>query len=125
MALSIKQLSELQIGQQVGVAYAGGWSVQSQGLYIVKDINKVRIVLVRESDGHQRTFSSRTGIEKGSDRYYSAFIESVAVQVERAKVNEHRRAVDKAWADVEQAAKQKNHAAVTAALEVVKQITLG
>lgn len=113
-------ISTLKVNDRVAIARRGSWSTHSEGIYIVKKVNKVRVILVRESDGYVREFSMRTGIEKGCDRYCSPFIETIADKVARDATTKAQRDLDAAWTQVEVAAKQKNLTALrerVAALE--------
>ena len=67
----------LTVGQAVGIVKPTNYGHMSQGFYKVTKVNKVVVEVTRESDGYVRTFSNRTGLEKGSDYYRSAEIVSV------------------------------------------------
>ena len=122
---STHALSALKSGTRVAVAEHGRWNTHSQGFYAVTNANKTRIIIKRESDGYERTFSTRTGLEKGSDRYRSAFIESVEDQQARIDERNHVAKINAAWEEVNSAVNNKDSNAVYAALEKVKQITVG
>jgi hypothetical protein len=68
---------DLKVGQKVGIVKPGSRDYISQGFYEVTKVNKVLVEVTRVSDGHVRSFSNRTGLEKGSDYYRSAEIVSV------------------------------------------------
>ena len=67
----------LTVGQAVGIVKPTNYGYMSQGFYKVTKVNKVVVEVTRESDGYVRTFSNRTGLEKGYDYYRSAEIVSV------------------------------------------------
>ena len=67
----------LTVGQAVGIVKPTNYGHMSQGFYKVTKVNKVVVEVTRESDGYVRTFSNRTGLEKGYDYYRSAEIVSV------------------------------------------------
>lgn len=90
--------STLTQGQTVGILYRGS----PQGLYTVKSINKMCVVLNRVGDGYERTFSVKTRVEKNSwsDRYTTAEIVSVEKHADVAAALDHHRKLNEAWADV-------------------------
>ena len=112
-------ISTLKVGDKVGIYRSGSWNVHSEGIYVVNKVNKVRIVLGRESDGYEREFSARTGIEKGSERYRSAGIESVQEQMDRKATQQRARDISAAWSLIEHAAKNSN---LTDLLEKVEEL---
>jgi len=112
----INDLSTLKVGDRVAIARFGSWLTSSQGAYLVKNVNKVRVVVARETDGYERTFSTRTGVEKGSERYHSAFIETIAEMEARAAADQKTRDFTAAWAAVEKAAGQKDYTALMASV---------
>ena len=118
--MSTLNLNTLKEGDHVAVACHGNWNISSQGFYIVKKANKVRIIVARERDGYEREFSTRTGVEKGSERYRSAFIETVADQQSRTEANKYTQSVLAAWSLVEEAGKRKNFAALIATTNALK-----
>ena len=67
----------LTVGQAVGIVKPTNYGHMSQGFYKVTKVNKVVVEVTRESDGYVRTFSNRTGLEKGYDYYRSPEIVSV------------------------------------------------
>ena len=72
-------LSNIQVGQQVAVASYGN----NQGFYTVVKANKVRIIVKRDTDLYERTFSTKTGLELNSGAFRPAFLESVEDQQRR------------------------------------------
>lgn len=118
----INDLSTLKVGERIAIARFGSWSTSSQGAYLVKNVNKVRVVVARETDGYERTFSTRTGVEKGSERYHSAFIETIAEMEERAAADQKSREFIMAWAAVEEAAKKRNSVDLLFAVDNLKKL---
>jgi hypothetical protein len=112
--------SELQVGQRVAVSRWGMWHATTQGVYIVAKANKLKVVLKRESDGYERTWSVKRNTEmpihKGGYVDDSTFIESIeAMNARAAKMQKERERAD-AWANAEKAAKDKNLPALRRAL---------
>ena len=64
----------VKAGDTVGIVRMSNYGPVTQGLYVVTNVNKTIVEVTRQSDGYVRTFSNRTGLEKGSDRYRSAVI---------------------------------------------------
>jgi hypothetical protein len=114
-------LSTLNVGDRVSVAYNGSWSIRSQGIYIVTKINKVRITLQREGDGYERKFSVKTGAEIGSDRYRSAYIESIQDKENREAAALARGKERQAWENAELAATNKDISALRKALRELEE----
>lgn len=103
----------LKVGELVAVARGGGWSTFSEGLYRVVKINKMVVVVQRERDAYERTFSVKLRREKGDgDRYRSAYLESVADQQQREAQYAREREVNAMWKDAERAAVTRNLAAL-------------
>lgn len=109
-------LSNLKAGEKVSVAYCG----RSQGVYIVKNANKVRVVLTRETDGYERTFSSRTGLEKNAIEYHSAYIESIQDMEIREAYSQKLKSINDAWSQVLDATNRKNVDALIASTDALK-----
>ena len=111
------------VGQEVAVIRYGNWGgILQQGVYRVTKSNKVRVHLQRISDGYERVFSAKTGVEQGSTRYSSAGI----ISVERYNVIEAARlrkdTLHNAWNTVQEAVKNKDIAEIKAALDVLEAI---
>ena len=109
------------VGQEVAVIRYGNWGgILQQGRYRVTKSNKVRVHLQRISDGYERVFSAKTGVEQGSTRYRSSEI----VSVERYNAIEATRLRDAtlrdAWNTVQEAAKNKNIADIKTALSILE-----
>jgi hypothetical protein len=109
-------LNTLQVGQKVAVARYGSWTIMSEGVYIVAKADKVKVVVKRESDGYERTFSVKKGTEKGSTRYHSAFLESIEDRDARIVKKNAENEVRLAWSKAEQAAQSKNISALRQAM---------
>jgi len=111
-------LNTLIVGQRVGVQR----NSFSQGTYVVSKVNKVRVELMRESDGYVRIFSVRTGVEKDNTRYHSACIETI----EQTTLREERRVIEKArhaaWTSLAEAVDYKDIDDVEAALAALKLV---
>ena len=113
-------LNTLKVNDRVAVARSGNWNVHSEGIYVVKKANKVRIILGRESDGYEREFSTKIGTEKGASRYRSPFIESVADKVARDKAEAEKHAERAAWELVGKMAKDCNLAGLKEAVAALE-----
>lgn len=109
-------VSELKIGDRVGVARNGTWRSRSEGVYTVVKANKVKIVVERETDRYQREFSVKKNRESGTqDRgYYTAFLESLEDANQRAEANNRERARNELWKRAEQAVASKDAQALRA-----------
>ena len=100
---------ELNVGDKVTVArYRNFGGVSLQGIYDVVKVDKMKVVLRRESDGYERVFSVKTGIEKGSSRYKSAIIESLEDNDEREVQRAQLAKLNESWTNVQNAAGRKN-----------------
>ena len=109
MHLLTKERVMYEVDQVVGVIRYGTWGdVSHQGLYRVTKSNKVRTHLKRLTDGYEREFSAKTGIEKGSERYRSAQIvtEEKYRQFEADKIERTR--ISNCWDSIENAAHKRN-----------------
>ena len=110
--------STLVVGQQVGIVRPGSWSNHGEGVYLVTKVNKKVIVVNRESDGHERTFSAKFGTEMGATTKYRApYLESVSDQQERNDRIKKETSVRNAWAAVASAGESKNTLNMTTALK--------
>ena len=101
--------SELQVGQRVAVGRYGNWRIMSQGVYVVAKANKMKVVLKREGDGYERTWSVKRNTETtGSYSDRNTFIETIESMEERnAKYQEEVR-VSNLWKEAAHAAECKN-----------------
>ena len=72
--------STLAVGQSVAVSRFGSRFIHNEGVYTVAKVNKVKVILARDTDGYVRTFSVKTRKELGAlaYKYFEAFIESVS-----------------------------------------------
>lgn len=118
----MKNLNELKVGDKVGIARNGSWSVRSEGVYVVAKADKVKVVLQRESDKYERTFSAKTGDEKGSTKYRSAFLETVEAQEARNKAQAREQEVQTAWRALEAAVAKKDLGEVAKATALIKSL---
>lgn len=100
----------LQEGQQVAVSRSGNWRTNNEGIYTVVKVNKMKVVLQRESDGYTREFSVKRRVELGRNesRWSSPFIETVAAMQEREAQYAAERNRKQIWVDAEQAARDKD-----------------
>lgn len=117
-------ISKLCAGDRVAVARHGSWSVHREGIYMVVKADKVKIVLERESDGYVRTFSTKTGIERGGIRSRPAFIETVSEYEAREEQLSKERKIRDLWDELELNVLSKNLAAIRdkiAAIESLKE----
>ena len=105
-------ISKLHAGDRVAVARHGARSTRGQGIYIVIKADKVNIVLEREGDGYVRTFSAKTGIERGQVGYRSAFIESVSAYEAREEQLSKERKIRDMWYELELSVKCKDLTAI-------------
>jgi len=118
--------SELQVGDRVAVGRHGSWRVSSQGVYVVAKVNKLKVVLKREGDGYERTWSVKRNVEVkqyastgGKYEDNNTFIESVEAMEARNAKYQHEAMVNSLWRDAEEAAKRKN---MTALKDIVAQL---
>ena len=95
-------------GDKVGIIRRGYYDsyVSFQGFYFVKKCNGNDLVLVREHDSHERTFSNRTGLEKNSSR--SAEIVSVEQYNIIKDRQERRNLINDKWNDVASFAQRRD-----------------
>lgn len=100
----------LAVGQEVAVSRSGNWRTHNEGVYKVVKANKLKVTLERVSDGYVREFSVKRRVELGKmeSRWSSPFIESVAEMQRREAVYAAERDRKQAWADAEQAARDKD-----------------
>lgn len=112
----------LKVGDQVGIARCTTWSTRNEGIYTVVKTDKVKVVVQRASDNYERTFSAKTGCEKGSSKYRSSFLESAVDQEQRAKKLAHERQVKDAWTRLSDAAEGKSVEKAEAALAELKAL---
>ena len=103
----------LKVGDQVAVARSGTWSTHNQGIYTVVKANKLKIVVQRNSDGYERTFSVKRSCEAGTlSRWDSAFLEPVEEQQARIATREHAASIRMQWSKMESAVSNKDLAAL-------------
>lgn len=118
--MSKLQASQMAVGDVVGIFRSGSWSLFTEGKYTVVKVDKVKVVVQRESDKYERTFSAKSGDEKGSSRYHSCWLVSEAeydAEITSKKAAQDLRA---AWQELEQAAHDKNIAKVDTAMAALK-----
>jgi hypothetical protein len=80
----------LTVGQRVAVSRLGSWRAISNGIYVVTSMNKVRVTLTREGDGHEHVVSVRTHAFRNYDGKLtdrSHFIETVEAMEARQAQN--------------------------------------
>ena len=108
----------------VAVARTGSWGIMNEGHYFVVKANKVRVVVERACDGHQRVFSVRRREEITRDNvgYHTAFLESVEEQDRRIKKKIHEQAVCAAWKNLEHAGRDRSLQSVRAALQNLESL---
>lgn len=111
----------LKVGDQVAVAYPGGWSIMNQGVYRVVKANKMKVIVERITDGYLREFSVKRRCEMGAlDRFRAAYLETVAEQEARIERRQQEAAKRQAWSAVEQAARDKDFTALQKAMAVLE-----
>lgn len=113
--MKIQKFYELERGTKVGVIKTGGYygHVSQHGIYTVTKCNGAVCEITRDSDGHVRTFSNRTGCEKrsygGSDSRYNT---AQLISVDRYQTMVDQRLAEKLraelWASAVEAANTKN-----------------
>ena len=97
------------VGQEVAVIRHGSWGhIQSQGKYKITKSNKARVHLQRISDGYERIFSAVTGIEKGSQRYYTAEIISTERYDQIQMKSERERTIRESWQAIQTLASNRD-----------------
>ena len=115
-------LNTLVVGQQVGIAKHGAWETRSQGLYMVVKANKVKVVVRRLVDDHERLFSVKRGCEVGGNKYNSAFLETVEAQAAREAKKTAARNIDSAWEELEKAVKLRSFELIVSTLSALKAL---
>ena len=109
--------TKVKAGDKVAVARMGSWHTHSEGVYTVVKADKMKIVIQRESDGYERTFSVKRKCELGKENSWrSAYLESVEDKEARDARLQKEREVRDAWKQAEQAAANKNLSALKQAL---------
>lgn len=107
--------TKLAVGDKVAIARTGSWSIMNEGVYTVVKVNKMVVVVRREADGYERTFSVKRRCETSStNRYRSAFLETVDAQEAREESRKKEREYRQSWADLERAALNRDLAAAKA-----------
>ena len=115
--------STLKVGDEVSVARTGSWDTRSEGVYVVVKANKMKVVVQRKGDGYERSFSVKRRCESGaSDRWRSAYLETVADKEEREARQRRERDVKQAWAAVEQAGRNKSVDSLREALHTLAKL---
>ena len=110
-------LTTLNVGDEVGIVRRNNL----QGTYKVIKKDKMKVVL--ERDIHQRTFSVKTGLEKGSSLYYSADVVPLNVYRSIEDSLNKSRAISAAWNKLDNAVRTKNLAEAEEALANLKKVT--
>ena len=102
--------STLAVGQSVAVSRFGRRFIHNEGLYTVAKVNKVKVILARDTDGYVREFSVKTRKELGAlaYKYLETFIEPVSDFQAREEKYQKERDVKTLWVGAEQAARDKN-----------------
>ena len=119
----------VKVGETVGIIRMGNYGYMTQGLYEVIKANGavVEVMCIKSSavkDGYVRTFSNRTGVEKGSTKYRSAEI----VSKERVEAMDEKRRIENERAELFQmigyAAQKKNLADIKVLVERLEGLAL-
>ena len=119
----INDYSSLNVNDTVAVARPGSWQIHSEGIYRVVKVNKLKVVVERESDGYQRVFSVKRRCEMCAGSHYrAAYLESVDSMLKREAQLQRERDVRAAWADVEQAGRVKSWTALQAAVSKLQKL---
>lgn len=120
------KVRELEVGQVVGLArMANGYGPdRSLGICRVTKRNKIRIVLTRESDGYEFSFSARYAYRLLGDGQvdYDTYVESVESQEIREQRLVKRSEIESAWAELERATKRRKMTEVREALAKIKDL---
>ena len=112
----------LKVGQEVAIARTGTWRIFSEGVYTVVKANKLKVVVRRNSDGYERTFSVKRKCEMSQEASYrAAYLESVEDMRLREAQYAAQRDRASAWTAAEQAARDKNLAALREAVAKLEQ----
>lgn len=115
----------LKVGQEVAIARVGSWRVFSEGVYTVVKVDKIKIVLRRNSDNYERTFSVKRKCEMGrGDPWRSSYLESVEDMEKREAQYAAERDRASAWSTAEQAARDKNLAALQEAVAKLTRLAV-
>ena len=121
--MAVNKFYDLQKGSKVGVIKHGSWGhVSQQGVYTVTKCNGTVCEITRDSDGHVRTFSNRTGIEKNSYsvRHNTAQLISVDRYEALSDQRKHAAKIAGLWQDASEAVSRKNTAALRTILELLE-----
>ena len=118
----INDYSTIKVNDEVSVVRHGSWSARSEGVYVAAKVDKMKVVLKRKTDGYERIFSVKTQQEKGSNRYHTASIETIAEMEKREAAQAKDHAIRCGWKDLELAVSQKNLAAVGEALAHINSL---
>ena len=111
------------VGQEVGVIRYGTWGgIIEQGIYTVSKSNQVRVHLKRKSDGYERIFSAKTGIEKGSNVYRSAEIVSLNEYDKIVKSRLRREEFDAGWTAIKYCVEKKDLLGLQAAVKTLADL---
>lgn len=114
----------VKVGDIVGVVRMGNYGYMTQGLHEVTKVNKMVVELKRIENGYERTFSNRTGVEKGYDQYRSAVI----ISKERMEAMDEKKRIDNERAELFQmigyAAQKKNLADIKVLVERLEGLAL-
>ena len=122
--MAMLNIATLKVGDQVAVARPGSQMTHSEGIYTVVKVNKVRIVVQRDSDGYERNFSAKSGRElnKSFEAYRCPYLEHVSEQTTRNARLQHERNVKEVWSALEQAAASKNIRKFDEAVAALKKL---
>jgi hypothetical protein len=114
----------VKAGDIVGIVRMGNYGYMTQGLYEVTKANKAIVEVTRQADGYVRTFSNRTGVEKGSTKYRSAEI----VSKERIEAMDEKKRIENERAELFQmigyAAQKKNLADIKVLVERLEGLAM-
>lgn len=110
----------LSIGDKVSVARFAGYGVMSSGVYTVSKTDKMKVVLMRDTDGYKRMFSLKTGRELGRTGLSHSFIESLDVMKAREVLKDRELELNRAWSAIQAAANNRDMVALRAAMAVLE-----
>lgn len=120
--MSKLNVNQIVVGDVVGIFRSGSLNLSTEGKYAVIKVDKVKVVIQRESDKYERTFSAKSGDEKGSSKYRSAWLVSEAEYDAEVASKKAKQDLCSAWQELEQAAHDKSITKVDAAMIVLRNL---
>lgn len=116
-------MEDIKVGDKRGIIGGRGWGgVFFEGIYKIVKIDKVKIVLEREGDGYQRTFSAKTGIEKGSNSYRTPLIITVDDYTARQESVKKQNIIVSQWDLIKEHANNQKLSDLKAAISELEEL---